>query len=81
MRYGAMPAVSELAAWRRRCGINEPNPAAAVGPYAMELTGDATGAAAAWTQLSCQYEAAIALCGEDPTGTTGAPSPSSRAST
>lgn len=63
MRYGAMPAVSELAAWRRRCGINEPNPAAAVGPYAMELTGDATGAAAAWTQLSCQYEAAIALCG------------------
>jgi DNA-binding CsgD family transcriptional regulator/tetratricopeptide (TPR) repeat protein len=65
-RYGAIPALSELAAWRRRCGIHDASPNDAVGPYVLELNGDTAGAAAAWTELGCQYEAAITLCTEGP---------------
>ncbi|HVC05702.1 MAG TPA: AAA family ATPase [Candidatus Acidoferrales bacterium] len=62
MRFKAAAAVSELAAWRRRCGIREAGPAEVVGPYALELAGDTAGAAAAWTELGCRYEAAVTLC-------------------
>jgi DNA-binding CsgD family transcriptional regulator/tetratricopeptide (TPR) repeat protein len=62
MRYGAIPALSELAAWRRRCGVHDAKPTDSVGPYVLELTGDTVGAAAAWTELGCQYESAITLC-------------------
>ena len=62
LRYGAIPAISELVAWRRRCGVDELGPTDAVGPYALELTGDTAGAAAAWMDIGCQYEAAITLC-------------------
>ena len=62
VRYGAIPALSELAAWRRRCGIHDARPADLVGPYALELSGDPAGAAAAWTDLGCHYESAVALC-------------------
>jgi DNA-binding CsgD family transcriptional regulator len=61
-RHGAGPAIGELAAWRRRCGLQEPVPAGAVGPYTLELAGDVAGAAAAWLELGCDYEAAVALC-------------------
>jgi len=61
-RYGAKPVVSELAAWRRRCGVHDATRTDHVGPYLVELTGDAAGAAAAWAELGCQYEAAVALC-------------------
>jgi DNA-binding CsgD family transcriptional regulator/tetratricopeptide (TPR) repeat protein len=61
-RYQAMSALTELTAWRRRCGIHDVMPSNAMGPYVMELTGDAAGAAATWTELGCRYEAAIALC-------------------
>ncbi|MGA7988970.1 MAG: AAA family ATPase [Candidatus Dormiibacterota bacterium] len=63
-RYGAIPALSELAAWRRRCGIHDARPASSVGPYALELAGETVGAAAAWAELGCHYEAAITLCAE-----------------
>jgi len=66
MRYRALPALSELAAWRRRCGVHEASPADSVGPYAQELIGDTAGAAAAWTELGCQYETAITLCAAGP---------------
>jgi DNA-binding CsgD family transcriptional regulator len=66
VRSGATSALSELAAWRRRCGVDEAHPADAVGPYAQELMGDAAGAAAAWTELGCRYEAAITLCAAGP---------------
>ena len=59
---GAASAVSELAAWRRRCAIRDPRPSIAVGPYALELAGDPAAAAAAWLQLGCDYEAGVALC-------------------
>jgi DNA-binding CsgD family transcriptional regulator len=62
MRYGATPALSELAAWRRRCGVHDAKPTDSAGPYVLELIGDTAGAAAAWTELGCQYESAITLC-------------------
>jgi DNA-binding CsgD family transcriptional regulator len=62
MRYRAIPALSELAAWRQRCGVHDPKPIESVGPYVLELKGDMAGAAAAWTELGCQYESAITLC-------------------
>ena len=62
IHYGAAPALSELAAWRQRCGLDDAKPMDSVDPYALELTGDTAGAAAAWTELGCQYEAAITLC-------------------
>src|SRR5580704_5985202 len=61
-RFGAIPALSELLAWRRRCGVDDSKPTHAVGPYALELSGDTAGAAAAWTELGCEYEAAVTLC-------------------
>jgi len=62
MHHCAIPALSELVAWRRRCGVDDAKPTDSMGPYALELIGDTAGAAAAWTRLGCQYEAAIALC-------------------
>jgi DNA-binding CsgD family transcriptional regulator/tetratricopeptide (TPR) repeat protein len=62
MRYRAIPALSELAAWRQRCGIHDAKPIESVGPYVLELKGDTAGAAAAWTELGCQYESAITRC-------------------
>ena len=62
MRYDAISALSELAAWRRRCGVDDAKPTDSMGPYVLELTGDTAGAAEAWGKLGCQYEAAIALC-------------------
>src|SRR4029450_1532442 len=64
-RYGATSAISEAAAWRRRCGLPTPTVAGAVGPYELELAGDPAAAAAAWLDLECEYEAAIALCAGD----------------
>jgi DNA-binding CsgD family transcriptional regulator len=61
-RYGAHPAIAELTVWRRRCGLPEPEPVGATGPYALELAGDASAAATAWFNLGCEYEAAVSLC-------------------
>jgi DNA-binding CsgD family transcriptional regulator len=50
----------EVVVWRRRLGADD---AAATGafpePFARELAGDVTGAAAAWQALRCPYEAAL----------------------
>jgi len=62
LRYNATWAIGELGAWRRRAGVIEPAPAGAAGPYALELAGDAAGAARAWLDMACGYEAAVALC-------------------
>jgi DNA-binding CsgD family transcriptional regulator len=53
---------AELALWLWRNGLlREPPPADAPGPYALEFGGDATGAAAAWQEFGCPFEAAAAL--------------------
>jgi DNA-binding CsgD family transcriptional regulator len=62
LRYRAAWSIGELAAWRRRAGVIEPAPAGAAGPYALELAGDAEGAAQAWLDIDCGYEAAVVLC-------------------
>jgi DNA-binding NarL/FixJ family response regulator len=54
--------IGELACWRRRAGVREAAPAGVAGPYAFELAGDAAGAAQAWLDLGCGYEAAVVLC-------------------
>jgi DNA-binding CsgD family transcriptional regulator/tetratricopeptide (TPR) repeat protein len=62
IRYRAAWSIGELAAWRHRAGVIEPAPAGAAGPYALELAGDAEGAAQAWLDIDCGYEAAVVLC-------------------
>jgi DNA-binding CsgD family transcriptional regulator/tetratricopeptide (TPR) repeat protein len=60
-RARAAWTIGELAYWRRKAGIDEPIPAGAAEPYALQLAGDWRGAAAAWTELGCPYEAALAM--------------------
>jgi DNA-binding NarL/FixJ family response regulator len=48
--------------WRRRTGAVDAFAEDEVtGPYALELAGDWAGAAAAWRELGCPYETALAL--------------------
>ncbi|MGH3044493.1 MAG: LuxR C-terminal-related transcriptional regulator, partial [Gaiellaceae bacterium] len=53
--------IGELAYWRRKAGIDEPVPDGAAEPYALQLAGDWRAASAAWEELGCPYEAALAL--------------------
>src|SRR5262245_47457658 len=57
--------VGELACWRRRAGIVAEITAAVAPPYAAELDGDADRAAELWTELGCDYDAALALAGAE----------------
>jgi DNA-binding CsgD family transcriptional regulator len=61
VRLGAIRFTGELASWRRRCGVVEDPPAVADDPWARELRGDWHGAAAAWRELGCPYDEALAL--------------------
>ncbi|MQY36035.1 hypothetical protein SRB17_40320 [Streptomyces sp. RB17] len=54
-----------LACWIRRVGGTPPQVAAA-GPYALELAGDWSGAAAQWDRLGCPYHAALVRLSGDP---------------
>ena len=58
----------ELAAWRRRVGLDAGIPTDAADPYArelepyaIELAGDPQRAADLWREIGCPYEAALAL--------------------
>src|SRR4051794_7330465 len=56
--------VGELLTWRRRAGLCDAVPGApgdVAGPYALELAGDPASAAAAWKEIGCPYDAALAL--------------------
>lgn len=57
--------VGELATWRRRAGLEEALATEAAEPYALQLAGQFAAAADAWRELSCQYEAALALVDAD----------------
>jgi DNA-binding CsgD family transcriptional regulator len=61
VRLGSPWVAAELAWWRRQSGIREPVPAEAGGPFELQLRGDPSGAAAAWRDAGCPYEAALAL--------------------
>jgi DNA-binding CsgD family transcriptional regulator/tetratricopeptide (TPR) repeat protein len=55
-------AIADLVIWRRRAGLAvDLCPEELGGPHALELSGDSAGAAAAWRELGCPYEAALAV--------------------
>jgi DNA-binding CsgD family transcriptional regulator len=54
-----------LAVWRRRLGGPGEPTAELPEPRALELAGDARGAAAAWRAVGCPYEAGLALADSD----------------
>jgi DNA-binding CsgD family transcriptional regulator len=58
-------AVGELLLWRSRGGVAVTVEHDLPAPVAAELRGDAPAAAAAWTELGCPYEAALALAAGD----------------
>jgi DNA-binding CsgD family transcriptional regulator len=62
-------AVAVLAVSRRRAGIfDQLADSEMAGPYALEVAGDPSGAAAQWRRLGCPYEAALALGETDDEG-------------
>jgi DNA-binding CsgD family transcriptional regulator len=58
-------AIGELAYWRSQAGVQAPIPTGAAEPYALQLAGDWAQASAAWTEVGCPYEAALALADSD----------------
>jgi DNA-binding CsgD family transcriptional regulator/tetratricopeptide (TPR) repeat protein len=64
IQSGADWEAGELASWRSRSGIGEPDVLAAQ-PHALQLAGDWQGAAELWSRLGCPYEAALALAEAD----------------
>jgi DNA-binding CsgD family transcriptional regulator len=60
-KHRAAWIVGELACWRWRAGIGQPEVDGAAKPYALELRGQWQRAAEFWTQRGCPYEAALAL--------------------
>ena len=65
VRLGSPWVAAELAWWRRQGGIDEPIPADVHGPFELQLRGDWSGAAAAWREAGCPYEAALAVAESD----------------
>jgi DNA-binding CsgD family transcriptional regulator len=62
---GAAWVAGELAFWRHRAGIAEPWPAGIAEPFALHLSGNLAAARAAWIEVGCPYEAALALADAD----------------
>jgi DNA-binding NarL/FixJ family response regulator len=58
---GSAGDIVRIQAWRRRAGIKERLHAVPEGPYELELSGDAAGAAALWREFGRPYDAALAL--------------------
>jgi DNA-binding CsgD family transcriptional regulator/tetratricopeptide (TPR) repeat protein/type II secretory pathway predicted ATPase ExeA len=61
VRRGARWDAGELAAWRRRAGIEEEVGLEVAEPFAAQLAGECGRAAELWDGLGCPYEAAMAL--------------------
>ena len=54
--------VAEIAAWRRRGGLDDQlSDRETAGPYALEVAGAWQAAARQWRELGCPYQAALAL--------------------
>jgi DNA-binding CsgD family transcriptional regulator len=66
---GATWELGELVSWCRRLGLaTDVEPPLDAGPYALTLAGDPAGAAVAWNELGCAYDAALALADSDDEG-------------
>jgi len=55
----------ELSWWSRSAGVDAPEPECAPQPWALLLEGRLTQSAAAWRELGCPYEEALALSQSD----------------
>ncbi len=64
-RRGAAWVTGSLLVWRRRAGLETSSRAELPAPFALELGGRAEEAAAAWADLGCGYEWAVALAESD----------------
>ena len=64
-RLGTWWRIGELAVWRRRAGLRDELDPRTPTRYRLELEGDLEGAAAIWSGLGCDYEAALALASSD----------------
>jgi DNA-binding CsgD family transcriptional regulator/tetratricopeptide (TPR) repeat protein len=60
--------LGELASWRWRAGLLDEVPAAAAEPYARQMRGEWSRAAALWRDRGCPYEAALAAVDADDEG-------------
>ena len=60
-RLGHEWAIGELGFWLWRAGELSGPPAGAASPWALQIGGDWAAAAAAWRELGCPYESALAL--------------------
>jgi DNA-binding CsgD family transcriptional regulator/tetratricopeptide (TPR) repeat protein len=65
LEAGSPWPTAELAWWRRQGGVEEAIPDRAGGPFAHQLRGEWTRAAAAWHEAGCPYEEALALAEVD----------------
>ncbi len=67
VRLGQAWPIGELGFWLWRAGRLQRPPEGAAEPFLRQIDGDWRGAAEAWEQLGCPYEAALALAdGDDP---------------
>jgi DNA-binding CsgD family transcriptional regulator/tetratricopeptide (TPR) repeat protein len=69
VRRRAPWVIGDLSAWRRRAGVAATTTEGVAAPYAAQLTADGERAAELWADLSCPYEAALALADADDDGT------------
>lgn len=60
LEAGDLRAAGELRLWRSRAGSEDADPARVAEPYASQLAGDWSTAAAFWDEAGCPYEAALA---------------------
>ena len=66
LQLGSPWVAGELAFWRWQAGIDDGLPGAALAePYRLSVAGESQRAAAAWRELGCPYEAALALAAAD----------------
>jgi DNA-binding CsgD family transcriptional regulator/tetratricopeptide (TPR) repeat protein len=59
----ALPLIGQLACWRLRAGFAPDDLPDVPEPWSLELAGRPVEAAARWTALGCDYDAALALSG------------------
>jgi DNA-binding CsgD family transcriptional regulator len=65
VRWQSSWPLGELVCWRRRAGVAEEIPPGVPEPHSLQLTGDPERAAERWLELSCPYDAALALAEAD----------------
>jgi len=65
LRYRDPWIKGELASWLRRVDSLSQTPTDIAEPHALEIAGDAPGAARVWAALGCRYDQALALASGD----------------